>query len=159
MLIRAAIPADLPALLALDRAAPTAAHWIEAEYQRLFVADTGRVTLVIEEDYVRGFIIGRDLGSEWEIENVVVAEATRHRGMGERLVGEMLALARSRGAQAVFLEVRESNGPARALYSKWGFIESGRRNSYYKNPEEDALLYKKFVAAETGKAVEEGRGL
>jgi len=153
------MPADLRALFALDRATPTAAHWIEADYQGLFVADSGRVTLVIEEDYIQGFIIGRDLGPEWEIENVVVAEAARHRGMGERLVGELLALAGNRGAQAVFLEVRESNGPARALYTKLGFIESGRRKSYYKNPEEDALLYKKSVAAEAGKAVEVGRGL
>jgi len=141
--VRAATPADLPALLALDRAAPAAAHWTEAEYRRLLTEDTGHVTLVIEEDYVQGFIVGRDLGPEWEIENVVVAEAARHRGMGERLVGELLALTRSRGAQAIFLEVRESNGPARALYSKLGFIESGRRKSYYKSPEEDALLYKK----------------
>ncbi len=159
MLVRAAIPADILVLLALDRAAPAAAHWSEAQYRRLLTEDTGHVTLVIEEDYVQGFIIGRDLGAEWEIENIVVAEAARRRGMGERLVGELLALARSRGAQIVFLEVRESNGPARALYSKLGFIESGRRKSYYRSPEEDALLYRKIVAAATGKAVEEGRGL
>lgn len=143
--VRAAIPADIPSLLALDRAAPTAAHWSEAEYQRLFAADAGRVMLVIEGDYVQGFIIGRDLGPEWEIENIVVAEAARRRGMGKRLVGELLALAGTRGVHAVFLEVRESNRPARALYSKAGFIESGRRKSYYKHPEEDALLYKKFL--------------
>jgi ribosomal-protein-alanine N-acetyltransferase len=159
VLVRAALSADLPVLLALDRAAPTAAHWTEAQYRRFLTEDTGHVTLVIEEDYVQGFIVGRDLGLEWEIENIVVAETARRRGVGERLVGELLALARNRGVQAVFLEVRESNGRARALYSKLGFIESGRRKSYYGSPEEDALLYKKFVAAETGKAVEEGRGL
>jgi ribosomal-protein-alanine N-acetyltransferase len=144
-LVRAAIPADLAVLLALDRAATAAPHWSEAEYRRLLTEDTGHVTLVIEEDYVQGFIIGRDLGPEWEIENVVVAEAARRRGLGERLVRELLSLARSRGAQAVFLEVRESNGAARGLYSKMGFVETGRRKSYYTNPEEDALLYKKIL--------------
>jgi len=141
--VRAAIPADLPALLALDRAAPAAAHWNEAEYRQLFTEDTGHVTLVIEEDYLQGFIVGRGLGPEWEIENLVVADAARRRGLGERLVAELLVLARGRGAQTIFLEVRESNRPARALYSKMGFVESGRRKSYYKNPEEDAFLYEK----------------
>ena len=142
VLVRAAIPADLPALLVLDRAAPEAAHWSEVEYRGLFAEDTGRVTLVIEEDYVRGFIVGRNLGQEWEIENIVVAEAARRHGLGERLVGELLALARGCGVQALYLEVRESNGPARALYSKMGFVESGRRKAYYANPTEDAILYR-----------------
>ena len=159
MLVRAAIPADLPDLLALDRATPAAAHWSEAEYQRLFTEDTGHITLVIEEDYVQGFVVGRDLGPEWEIENIAVAEAVRRRGLGERLVRELLSLASGRGAQGVFLEVRESNGPARALYSKMGFVETGRRESYYTNPEEDALLYKKNVTAGTRKSVVAGRSL
>jgi len=159
VLVRAAIPADLPDLLALDRATPAAAHWSEAEYQRLFTEDTGHITLVIEEDYVQGFVVGRDLGPEWEIENIAVAEAVRRRGLGERLVRELLSLAGGRGAQGVFLEVRESNGPARALYSKMGFVETGRRESYYTNPEEDALLYKKNVTAGTRKSVDAGRSL
>lgn len=157
--VRPAIPADIPALLALDRAAPAAAHWGEVEYRRLFTEDTGHVTLVIEEDYVQGFVVGRDLGPEWEIENVVVAEVARRRGLGKRLVRELLELAGSRGVQSVFLEVRESNGAARGLYSKMGFVETGRRKSYYTNPEEDALLYKKIVTSGTRKSVEAGRGL
>jgi len=145
--VRAAIPADLPALLALDRAAPAAAHWNEAEYRQLFTKDTGHFTLVIEEDYVRGFIVGRDLGPEWEIENIVIANSAQRRGLGTRLVQEVLERAQTQGAQAVLLEVRESNRAARGLYSKLGFVENGRRKSYYGNPEEDAVLYRKIVTA------------
>ena len=47
-----------------------------------------------------------------------------------------------RGAKAVFLEVRESNYAARALYEKWAFVESGRRRRYYQDPNEDAILYR-----------------
>jgi ribosomal-protein-alanine N-acetyltransferase len=146
--IRTATPADIPALLVLDRGAPTAAHWSEADCLRLF-SEAGRVALVIEEDCVHGFVFGRDLGAEWEIENIVVASPAQRRGLGERLVEELLGLARKHGVQAVFLEVRESNRAARALYSKSGFVESGRRESYYRNPEEDAILYKKIVTAGT----------
>ena len=141
--VRVATPADVPAMLALDRAAPAAAHWSEAEYRRLYAKDTAHVTLVIEQDYVCGFIVAHHVGPEWEIENVVVREALRRSGLGKRLVVELLALACTRGAQSIFLEVRESNGPARAFYSKTGFVEIGRRRSYYRDPEEDALLYEK----------------
>ena len=152
-LVRPATPADLPALLALESDSAAAAHWSEAEYRRLF-AEAGRVTLVIGEAAVQGFVVGRNLGPEWEIENIAVASSAQRRGLGKRLVQELLDLARSRGAQAVFLEVRESNRAARALYSKMGFIESGRRTCYYHNPEEDALVCKKLFPQVTGKAVE-----
>ncbi len=35
----------------------------------------------------------------------------------------------------------ESNQAARRLYEKHGFQEAGRRRAYYRNPEEDAVLY------------------
>ena len=59
-----------------------------------------------------------------------------------RLLGELLDSARAKDAAAVFLEVRESNQAARALYEKWAFRESGRRPRYYKDPAEDAILYR-----------------
>jgi ribosomal-protein-alanine N-acetyltransferase len=47
---------------------------------------------------------------------------------------------------SVFLEVRESNAPARALYENAGFKQTGRRPSYYTSPLEDAILYRWTVA-------------
>ena len=82
------------------------------------------------------------VAEEWEIENIAIAGSARRRGLGTRLLGELLDLARAKGAEAVFLEVRESNRVARALYEKWAFLESGRRRRYYKDPEEDAILYR-----------------
>ncbi|MFZ0804404.1 MAG: GNAT family N-acetyltransferase, partial [Terriglobales bacterium] len=59
-----------------------------------------------------------------------------------RLLGEFLSRARSRGATAVFLEVRQSNSAARHLYEKWAFRESGLRPAYYRNPDEAAIAYR-----------------
>jgi [ribosomal protein S18]-alanine N-acetyltransferase len=143
MNIRAATPADVPTMLELEQRAATAAHWKEQDYQRLFHPGGRRLALVLEEEgKVRGFVVGRDLGEEWEIENVAVAGPARRRGLGTRLVGELLDLARERGARSVYLEVRQSNQAARALYEKWAFSESGRRKAYYHDPEEDALVYR-----------------
>ncbi len=141
--IRPATPADIPRLMELERHAATAAHWAEADYQRIFDAmPPERLALVLEGAGIVAFVVARGVGAEWEIENVVVAGPARRRGLGGRLLGELLDRLRARGAQAVFLEVRESNRAARALYEKWAFVESGRRKGYYRDPEEDALQYR-----------------
>jgi ribosomal-protein-alanine acetyltransferase len=131
-------------MMALEKHAATAAHWSVEQYEALFRASTpGRVALLIQEEAcVQGFVIARAVGEEWEIENMAIAGPARRRGLGTRLLGELLDLARAKGAESVFLEVRESNRAARALYEKWSFLESGYRKQYYKDPEEDAILYR-----------------
>ena len=54
----------------------------------------------------------------------------------------LLQLARGRGVQRVFLEVRPSNPTAIALYHAEGFNEIGRRPRYYpaKQGREDAIV-------------------
>ena len=142
--IRSAASADLPAMMSLEKHAATAAHWTAQQYEALFRAHSPeRTALIIEDESgLRGFVIARVVHREWEIENIAVAGPARRRGLGTRLLGELLDQARGRGADAVFLEVRESNRAARALYEKWAFLESGRRPRYYKDPEEDAILYR-----------------
>ena len=60
--------------------------------------------------------------------------------------------ARARGAVSVWLEVRESNVRARAIYERYGFSVLGRRPGYYPAPQgrEDALLMSITVAAAPG---------
>ena|ERR1700674_919036 len=145
ILVRHAVPADLPHLAEIAKTSATAAHWTSSEYEKLFAPEVvqERVTLVIEQDgTVAGFIVGRPLAEEWEIENIAVRGPARRHGLGSHLLGEFLNLARNRGGKQVFLEVRESNQAARALYGKWAFIECGRRGAYYQHPAEDAVTLK-----------------
>jgi ribosomal-protein-alanine N-acetyltransferase len=76
------------------------------------------------------------------LENIVVAEEFRHQGIGRRLLTEFIEHARVQNGKGVFLEVRESNQNARALYSRLGFETAGSRKAYYSNPLEDAVLYR-----------------
>lgn len=142
--VRAATTDDIRVLMAIEKQAPTAAHWSEEQYRAALEpgAVPERLCLVAEETEVLGFIVARVLGEEWEIENVIVASSRQRRGTGLRLVEELLQQAKMRGARYVFLEVRESNQAARRLYAKSGFVEEGRRKSYYRDPEEDALLFR-----------------
>ncbi len=144
MRVRAATLADLGILMAIEQDSPTAAHWQEMQYRAALQpgAVPERVSLVLEEGAVLGFIVARVLAEEWEIENVGVTNLERRRGLGARLVNELLEQARKRGARSIFLEVRESNEAARQLYTKSGFAPAGRRKGYYAGPPEDALLFR-----------------
>jgi ribosomal-protein-alanine N-acetyltransferase len=147
MRIRRGTTADIPALMVLEKHAAPAAHWSLNQYETAFSGEAPfRVVLIAEgEGGVHGFIAGRALDTEWEIENIAVAGSVRRQGFGTLLLREFLDLARSRRASAVFLEVRESNLAARRLYEKWAFVESGRRKLYYREPDEDAILYRRAL--------------
>src|SRR5580658_4631224 len=140
--IRSAALKDVPAILALERSAPEAAHWTSEQYNKL--VESG-VVLVAEEAVEKagklcGFVCAKAVAGEWEIENVAVSAELLRRGIADELVRELIHRAKN-DAAAVLLEVRESNLPARRLYEKHGFRKVGRRPLYYRDPAEDAILY------------------
>jgi ribosomal-protein-alanine N-acetyltransferase len=145
VLIRSATHDDLSAILHIERASDSAAHWSPGAYEGLF-ADNAlrRVALVATDNsdvrVIHGFVIARPLDDEWEIENLAVAPDQRQLGVGSELLRELLRMLHQEGARAALLEVRESNVAARRLYEKYGFRPEGRRPGYYQNPAEDALL-------------------
>ncbi len=145
MRVRPAEPGDLSRMWEIAAHSATAAQWNQAEYAGIFAPEAQpiRTALVIEQDgVVAGFVVGRQTGDEWEIENIAVTGPARRCGLGTRLLGEFLDMVRNRGGRVIFLEVRESNLAARALYEKWAFVETGRRKMYYADPAEDALVLK-----------------
>ena len=142
--IRSATPADLPAIIALEREAVSAAHWNETAYRDIFKQDApARIALVSNDQNgaTQGFVIARISSQDCEFENIVVADSARRQGMGSTLLQALIAGARRRRAARIFLEVRQSNAGARAFYEKFGFALDGGRKSYYSNPVEDALSY------------------
>jgi tRNA threonylcarbamoyladenosine biosynthesis protein TsaB len=83
----------------------------------------------------------RNLGEEAEVLDLAVAAKHRRQGNARFLLEEFLRLVQEHGTRGVFLEVRESNVPAIALYRKFGFSTSGRRPNYYQQPDEAAILF------------------
>jgi ribosomal-protein-alanine acetyltransferase len=141
--IRGARQEDVGAMVALARQSPAAAHWAESFYSGLFEEKaTARISLVAEDaGGVRGFLIARVFGDECELENIVVAEASQRRRIGSRLIRALIDAVDGQKAKRIFLEVRESNAAARSCYDACGFSIAGRRESYYSDPAEAALLY------------------
>lgn len=144
MRVRTATANDIAAMMAVECQSPTAAHWPEARYEAMLAG--GHLALVIEESSVQGFVVGKGVRGEWEVENIAVSVSVQRQGLGTLLLREFLATAGKEDAKAVFLEVRESNQAARKFYEKFGFVLTGRRPRYYIDPQEDALLYQLTMA-------------
>ena len=97
--------------------------------------------LVAEADAeIASYVVAIDAADEGEILNLAVAEGGRRRGLGRALVQAIVDALAERGVRQVYLEVRESNAPARGLYAAFGFKDVGRRKAYYRRPVEDAIV-------------------
>ncbi len=83
------------------------------------------------DDAACGFTLCRSAGPEVELLLIAVTPAARGRGLGLLLLEAACKDALQRGASDLFLEVRENNLGARALYRKAGFRDVGRRADYY----------------------------
>jgi len=141
--VRPATLADIPKMMALSSQAPTAAQWPREHYENaLHTLHPRRVLVLEDQTAVLAFLVARAVANEWELENIAVANDARRRGIGSRILSEFLDIARQQKAEAIFLEVRESNHAALAFYQKWAFEATGRRTNYYTEPKEDALVYR-----------------
>jgi len=77
---------------------------------------------------------------EAHITNIAIREPYRGRGLGERLLREMMRTAAWLGAIRITLEVRVTNDRAQSLYRKLGFYDAGMRPRYYSDNHEDAII-------------------
>lgn len=112
--------------------------WSAAEFADLLA---NRLVFLLTEP--GGFLMGRVIADEAEVLTIAVDPTLRQKGIGTRLMDRFMTESASRGAVSAFLEVAEGNTPARALYARSGFTESGRRRGYYHHPDgtpDDALV-------------------
>ena len=135
MVIRAASEQDLPAIAEIQSASPEASQWNLSDYL------TFECLVAVEDGTVNGFAVVRQVADrEWEILNLAVAPAARRRGIGRQLLRDVLA----RHPAEFFLEVRESNHPAREFYGRLGFQAVTKRLQYYTNPADAAIVMKLY---------------
>lgn len=85
-----------------------------------------------ESERIRGYAFASGAAGESHILNICVDPDHRGQGHARTLVSQCIATVMVHGAKVIFLEVRESNIAAIALYESMGFVEIGRRNNYYR---------------------------
>lgn len=143
-MIRHFDPSDLESVQRLLSSIPEVVPWSADDFllasQRNFC-----LRVAEEEETVSGLVAFRITGDEAEILNLAVDSRQRRRGIGSRLMEEMIEACKAAGVRTIFLEVRESNSGARNFYSGMGFTEAGRRGRYYRQPVEDALVLTRRV--------------
>ena len=143
---RAATQADVPAIVEIERSS-FSDPWSEETFRDLLRLRQA-IFLVVSEglpESICGYVIAAVITDEAEVLNLAVAGQSRRRGIGGGLLDAGLGIIRERGAREVFLEVRESNAAAIALYTSRGFAALSRRARYYRNPVEDALVLRHAI--------------
>ena len=135
---------DLPTILEIQAKNPQAARWIDADYLRL-ATEPGGMVLVAELETmtppkVLGFAAFQRLIDEAELLNIAVDPDHQHQGIGRALLEEARSRLLKVGTKRLFLEVRQSNKSALALYYSVGFGLHSQRKDYYRDPPEDAYV-------------------
>lgn len=136
---RALTEADIPAIEAIEATAFYDA-WNENMLRNEL--DNALTTYVVMES--EGKIIGYAgfwlVAGEAQVTRVAVLEELRGLGLGTRLTAALVNKAWELGAEAVTLEVRESNLAAQKAYLTCGFASEGIRPNYYEDNHENAVI-------------------
>ena len=139
VLIRPASDGDLAALATLE-AASFSVPWNEAALAGHLQASYTLSLLLLEEDRPVGYLLAGFSPPEGELYRVAVLPEARRRGYGRRLLEAFFREAEKRDVYSLYLEVRESNEAAIALYRSAGFRPVFLRENYYREPTEAALV-------------------
>lgn len=111
--------------------------WSDGEFEQLLAQDTvfGFAGLEVGKGNAGpvGFVLARLAAGEAEILTIAVARSHRREGLGWLLMHAVLRELHAARAEALFLEVDETNAAAVALYRRLGFREVGKRPRYYQN--------------------------
>jgi N6-L-threonylcarbamoyladenine synthase/ribosomal-protein-alanine N-acetyltransferase len=147
-MIRPATLDDLPAIMRLERASFPTDAWSEAMMREELASPHGHYVVLETAGRIAGYAGLRALGGarDADVQTIAVAEDARGHGSGRILLRALLETARDRGVREVFLDVRDDNPVAQALYRSEGFVEIGRRAGYYQPDDVDAVVMKLDVA-------------
>lgn len=136
--VRRAVAADRDPIAALDalgdptrRLLATDLHPDAPRHAVVAVAGTAPV----------GFAMATAQADAAHVLDVAVAHGHRRRGVATALLRHLAGAVHAAGTPAMTLEVRASNGPARALYTALGFRDVGVRPGYYTDGEDAHVLW------------------
>ena len=139
MEIRRSLPKDAPEI-ARAEALIFPDPWSEEDITALISTEGAMCYTATADGALIAYLIGRQISPEGEIYRIATLPSYRRRGVAYRLLDYAVRCEEALGLENLFLEVREKNAAARALYSSYGFKQMGIRKNYYKNPTDDAIV-------------------
>lgn len=132
---------DIPLIAEIERNS-FSAPWTEAMLRESFLSPYFNC-LVAEKGGLAGYVTYQEIAGEIHIVNLAVSEGFKRQGIAQSLMEALAEIAKGKDMSGLTLEVRESNGPARNLYSKLGFAEAGVRKKFYGD--EDGIVMWKYL--------------
>ncbi|MCH2041180.1 MAG: ribosomal protein S18-alanine N-acetyltransferase [Saccharospirillaceae bacterium] len=145
-MIRPALRSDLDAIMRVEQAAHS--HPWAASIMQRYLEKPDTCWVCEEAGVIQAHSVVSAIAGEAELLTIAVHPDMQGRGLGSKMLNQVIAQAQRHQAEQIFLEVRESNHVGIALYEKAGFCELGRRTNYYpvfdesgkSSGREDALL-------------------
>lgn len=144
-------PADLDGVMEVERLSYLTPWSRDAFLSEILQAYT--IYLIARDgDRIAAFAGMHVVWEDAHVTNIAVHPLYRGRGLGERMMRELIERARQRGSLRMTLEVRISNVTAQTLYRKLGFITApgAIRKGYYTDTNEDAIVMWKEPLGEEG---------
>jgi len=131
---------DVDRVVAIEAAAFTS-PWRADTFLTLLERPGAELWVLDDPDEgVVGYAVVWCILDQGELANIAVVDTHRGRGYGTYLLTRVIDIARERGVEALYLEVRVSNTGAAELYRRFGFEQVGVRRNYYDAPREDAVV-------------------
>jgi ribosomal-protein-alanine N-acetyltransferase len=139
ILLREMQATDIPEVIEIERMSFTT-PWSENAFLKEIHKLYSLTRVAVLGDKVIGYICANYIMDEGHIMNLAVHHNFRRRGIGTKLVEEILDKLKENDCRYIYLEVRFSNLRARNFYERFGFRVAGIRRNYYTSPVEDAAL-------------------
>lgn len=134
---------NVPEIVKLEEAC-FSDSWTESMVRDSFYYPNAQVWGIYEDEQLAGYYVAGQVADEGELMSICVLPEFRGRGFGKMLISHMEETLRANGTERIFLEVRESNEPAKNLYRRRNFAEMGIRKNYYSDNGENAIIMMKL---------------
>ncbi|WP_288618520.1 ribosomal protein S18-alanine N-acetyltransferase [uncultured Eubacterium sp.] len=140
LIVREMRPEDVPSVAALEEEC-FSEPWSEQAFSDALKQPEALMMVAEDTQQVPVGYCGMYLSlDEGEITNVAVRPECRKQGIADTILDTVFMEAQKRGAEKIYLEVRQSNIPAQQLYEKHGFESCGLRKNFYRKPTEHAIV-------------------
>ncbi len=131
---------DVEQVIAIDQAS-FSLPWPERTFRYEVAENSAARPWVLDVDgRVAAMIVVWFILDEAHVATIATHPDFRRQGFGRKLLVHALNTAKEEGAKTALLEVRVSNDMAQEMYRKLGFVEVNRRQRYYSDNGEDAIL-------------------
>ncbi len=134
--------ADLGAVLAIENAAYEF-PWTRGNFIDALAAGNHAQGLRDAAGTLCAYCVAMAGVQEMHLLNLTVAPPCQHRGLARLMLDALVAASGAADARWLWLEVRESNQRAQAVYRRYGFEPIGVRRGYYPaagGQREDAIV-------------------